>query len=151
MSWYLVKTSFRKALTAKHFFDVLDVKSYVPCTQIKNKDNTFKKTPVLTGYVFVYFLNKIDFDIINQNPFTKDVIRRNSVPLVIPDAQMELMITHVESLYNKNDFNAYSRGDIITINHGSLKGVNGRVIELRNNKIYLQIDSLSAQVEIQYS
>jgi len=32
-----------------------------------------------------------------------------------------------------------------------LKGVNGRVIELRNNKIYLQIDSLSAQVEIQYS
>ena len=64
---------------------------------------------------------------------------------------MELMITHVESLYNKNDFNAYSRGDIITINHGSLKGVNGKVIELRNNKIYLQIDSLSAQVEIQYS
>ena len=149
MAWYIVKTTYRKTLAAKDYYDLLGVDNYVPTAIILKKG---KKTPkvLLPGYVFISFKNNIDYNIINSNPFTSDVIRKSNVPLVIPDNQMQVMIDHVESNYNKNDFTSHQIGDSIQISHGTLEGISGNIIEIKNNKIYLQIDSLQAKVEIQY-
>ena len=150
MPWYLVKSNYRKTLAAKDFYDFLGLKSYVPTIVLTNKKNIAKRRVLLPGYVFINFKNKIDYNIINSNPFTSDVIKKNNAPIVIPDDQMQSMIDHVESNYNKNDFSSQHIGDTIEISHGALEGLSGKIIEIKNNKIYLQIDALKAKVEIQY-
>jgi len=150
MAWFIVKTKYRKTLAAKDFYDFLGVENYVPTALISNKGKKLKPKVLLPGYVFINFKNYIDYNIINSNPFTTDVIRTSILPLVIPDNQMQAMIDHVESNYNKSDFTSHHIGDSIQISHGALEGLNGNIIEIKNNKIYLQIDSLQAKVEIQY-
>ena len=150
MVWYVVKTNYRKTLAAKEFYDSLEFKNYVPTILLSNKKNKAKRRVLLPGYVFINFKNKIDYNIINSNPFTSDVIKKNNAPIVIPDDQMQSMIDHVESNYNKNDFSSQHIGDTIEISHGALEGLSGKIIEIKNNKIYLQIDALKAKVEIQY-
>ena len=148
MIWYLVKTSFRKTIQAMDFYNSIDVECYAPCHNVKTSNKKVKLSPLLPGYVFVKFQNKIDYNLVNLNPFTKDVVVYNYKPIAIVHSQMQRMINHVESIYNTNHFSNLSKGDLITVNHGKLEGVTGTIIEIRNNKIYLNIDSLPARVVI---
>jgi len=151
MNWYLIKTGYRKTISAMEFFRSIDVECYVPLHEEKSSKGQLKIKPLLNGYIFVQFKNTIDYNLVNQNPFTKDVVVYNSKPIIIPESQMQIMINHVGSIYNDEHFSNVSKGDSIIVNHGKLQGVRGTVIEIRNNKIYLNIESLSAKLEINYS
>ena len=150
MNWYLIKTKYKQTLKAYDYFNHLGINCYVPCQIIKRKKIT-KRIPLLNGYVFISFYNTIDYNLVNINPYSTNIIRKNGQPILIPEQQMRLMINHIESIYRQKDFKARNVGDIIKINTGSLTGLKGQIIEIRNNKIYLQIESLSAKVEIQYA
>ena len=108
-------------------------------------------TKASNGYVFISFNETIDYDLVNLNPYSTSIITKNGQPILIPEEQMRLMIDHIESRYSHKDLKSRNVGDFIEINTGSLNGLTGQIIEIRNNKIYLQIESLSAQVEIQYA
>jgi transcription antitermination factor NusG len=151
MSWFLINTTYRKTVAAMDFYNSIGVKCYVPLYNEKLSKGQLKRKPLLNGYIFVHFQNKIDYNLVNQNPFTKDIVVYNSKPIVIPLSQMQIMINHVESIYNDSHFSDFSKGDSIIVNHGKLQGLSGTVIEIRNNKIYLNIESLSAKLEIKYS
>ena len=150
VKWYLIKTKNKQTLKASDYFSLLGIECYVPCkTDISKRGS--KRIPLLNGYVFISFKEKIDYDLVNLNPYSTNIITRSGQPVLIPEEQMRLMIDHIESIYRQKDFKARNVGDIIKINTGSLTGLKGQIIEIRNNKIYLQIESLSAQVEIQYA
>ena len=151
MSWYLIKTRSKCTLKANDYFNRLEVKNYIPVRRSITTQNKIKITPLFPGYVFIKLPFKLDYDLINLNPYTTDVIRKNSTPIVIPDDQMDIMIKHVDSIYNNNDFKTYNSGDHISIEYGTLEGLKGQVIEVKNNKIYIQIDGLSAKVSIEYN
>ena len=148
MTWYLVRTAFRKTIQAMDFYNSIDVESYAPCYKVKTSNKKVKINPLLPGYVFVKFQNNIDYNLVNLNPFTKNVVVYNNKPIAIIQSQMQRMINHVESIYDINHFYNTSKGDLITINHGKLEGVTGTIIEIRNNKIYLNIDSIPGRVVI---
>ena len=150
MKWYLIKTKNKQTLKAYDYFSLLGIECYVPCkTNISKRGN--KRIPLLNGYVFISFNKTIDYDLVNLNPYSTSIITKNGQPILIPEEQMRLMIDHIESRYSHKDFKSRNVGDFIEINTGSLNGLMGQIIEIRNNKIYLQIESLSAQVEIQYA
>ena len=151
MTWYLIKTACRKTISAMDFYNSIGVECYVPFFKVKLTEQKESRKPFLSGYIFVQFQNKINYDLVNLNPFTKDVVVINSKPIEIPQSQMQIMINHVESIYNNDHFANVSKGDLIKVNHGKLQGVSGTVVEIRNNKIYLNIESLSAKLEINYS
>lgn len=147
MSWYVIKTKPYKTLKAKLFFDTLDVESFIPCYGIlSNQINSGR--PIITGYVFVRFYQVLNYTLINQNPFTSDVLKNGITPIEIPDQQMELMINHIKSLYKKKDFHKYLPGDIIEISHGVFTGVKGKVIEIKKNKIYLYLNASLSKLSL---
>ena len=151
MAWYLIKTLHRKTIFAMDFYNTIGVECYVPFFKVKLSTSKECRKPFLSGYIFVQFQNKINYDLVNLNPYTKDVVIINSKPIEIPQSQMQIMINHVESIYNNDHFSNVAKGDLIKVNHGKLQGVTGTVIEIRNNKIYLNIELLSAKLEINYS
>ena len=63
----------------------------------------------------------------------------------------ELIVNKSTTNIMNNDFKTYNSGDHISIEYGSLEGLKGQVIEVKNNKIYIQIDGLSAKVSIEYN
>tara|TARA_B100001093_G_scaffold519017_1_gene606026 strand:+ start:1368 stop:1823 length:456 start_codon:yes stop_codon:yes gene_type:complete len=150
MKWYLIKTKNKQTIKAFDYFNIIGVKCYIP-HQITIEKRRKKLIPLLNGYVFISFNDKIDYDLVNLNPYSTNVITKNGKPILIPEEQMRLMINHLESRYNSNDFKSHTVGDLIEINSGSLNGLSGQIIEIRNNKIYLQIESLSAKIEVKYS
>ena len=151
MAWYLIKTSHRKTISAMDFYNSIGVVCYVPVSKVTLSATKEIRKPFLSGYIFVQFQSKINYDLVNLNPYTNDVIVVNSKPIEIPQSQMQIMINHVESIYNNDHFANLSKGDLFKVNHGKLQGVSGTVVEIRNNKIYLNIESLSAKLEIKYS
>lgn len=151
MPWYIIKTNYRKTLLAHEFYQLNSLKSYIPTKRVKLENGRSKINLLLKGFVFLYFKDGINYNLINQNPYTSDVIRYNSKPIEIPELQMETMINHVESVYGDKHFSNLKKGDYIIVNHGILQGVKGKIIEICKNKIYLNINSLSATMEINYS
>ena len=151
MNWYLIKTAYRKTISAMDFYKSIGVECYVPFSKVRLSTGKDSRKPFLSGYIFVQFQNKINYNLVNLNPFTKDVVVINSKPVEIPPLQMQIMINHVESIYTNDHFSNVTKGDLIIVNHGKLQGVSGTVIEIRNNKIFLNIESLSAKLEINYS
>lgn len=151
MAWYLIKAAHRKTISAMDFYKAMDVECYVPYYKDKTSTGKESRKPLLRGYIFIHFQNKINYDLVNLNPFTKDVVFINSKPVEIPHSQMQIMINHVESIYNNDHFSNLTEGDFIRVNHGKLQGVRGTIIEIKKNKIYLNIESLSAKLEIKYS
>ena len=72
MSWFAAKTKFKGEFKALDFFKSIGVKSYVPYFKTKRvwSDRIKKVTvPAISGYVFFY-LPKINYELVNINPFT---------------------------------------------------------------------------------
>ena len=128
----------------------MGVESYYP----KKSDDRSKQNdvPIIRGYLFVRWENKpFSYPVINQNPFTKDVLKDNNVPIEIPNEQVELMQKHVSSLYEQADFAAYQEGDLIQINFGLFNGHRGKIIEVNKNTITLYLSTSNSKVSIQYN
>ena len=77
MSWFAAKTKFKGEFKALDFFKSIGVNSYVPSYKTKRvwSDRIKKVTvPAISGYVF-FELSKINYDLVNINPFTKNIVK----------------------------------------------------------------------------
>lgn len=80
MNWYAIRTKTKKEKHAKDYYSKLGVEAYVPTYTTKRVwSDRIKKTkaPAITGYLF-FRLKKIDFDLVNLNPYTTNVVRAGS-------------------------------------------------------------------------
>ena len=145
--WYIVKTKRFKTMDAYFVFNNLGVDCFVPSFLKKTKKGLVK-TPLITGYVFVKLPEKIQYGLINRNPFTTDVIKVGNKAVVVPEIQMNTMINHLESIYKNSDFERYEAGDIIEISHGLFQGISGKIIEIKNNKIYLYLEATGSRLSL---
>ncbi len=77
MSWFAAKTKQKGEFKALNYFISIGINSYVPSYITKRvwSDRIKKVTvPAISGYVF-FELTKIDYGLINLNPFTKNIVR----------------------------------------------------------------------------
>ena len=91
MSWFAAKTKYKGEFKALDFFSSIGVNSYVPSYTTKRiwTDRIKKiRVPAITGYVF-FELNRVDFNLINLNPFTKNIVRDiDGMPAVIKNKEI---------------------------------------------------------------
>ena len=76
MKWFAIKTKAKNEFKARDFFSSFDIESYVPFFKTKRVwSDRIKKinTPAMPGYAF-FKLNKLDYNLINLNPYTKSVV-----------------------------------------------------------------------------
>ena len=97
MCWFAAKTKKRSEFKAFEFFNSVGVNSYVPSYKTKRiwSDRTKKVTvPAINGYIF-FELNKLDYNVLNLNPFTKNIVRNISgEPAIIKDCEIK-RIRHI--------------------------------------------------------
>lgn len=146
MKWYVMKSKFKKEFYAKEFFKSMSIDSYVPYFNYNNGKSNKKKIAI-PGYVFVS-LKKFEYKLINVNPFVGDVLKDHRGVIEISDEEISVMKKHLTSSYDQSDFDGFKIGDNIEITHGHFNGYKGQLVEKRNNKVIINLNSLSIQLVI---
>ena len=145
MSWFAAKTKHRGEFKALNFFNSIGINSYVPSYQTKRiwSDRVKKVTvPAINGYIF-FELPKLDFTLININPFTKNIVKKaNGSPAIIKENEIATMKRHLsgESLKSKKSL---FDGQNIKICSGPFVFKKGTVNKVGDNKVVVNLESLN--------
>lgn len=147
MNWFVVRTKPKHEFKAQDYFKSLMVQTYIATTPML-KSNKYKiPKVVLPSYIFTR-LEKLDYNLINCNPFTRDVLKISGKPALISDKEIQVMQKHLTSSYDGNDFYNVTVGDLYSIPHGMFSGQTGEVVQKTKNKISLLLKSLGVVITI---
>jgi len=141
-----MKSKYKREFYAQNFFNDLNIDSYVPFFEHYNGKSKNKKVAI-PGYIFVS-LKKFEYKILNSNPFVGDVLKDHNGVIEVSDNEISIMKKHLSSTYEYSDFDDFNIGDNIVITHGQFNGVRGQLVERRNNKVIINLISLSIQLII---
>ena len=145
MSWFAAKTKQKGEFKALNFFISMGINSYVPSYVTKRvwSDRIKKVTvPAISGYVF-FELNKIDFNLINLNPFTKNIVRSiDGMPAVIKNEEIKTLKDYFDGKLVVSNVNLV-QGQRVKINSGPFIFKNGTVNKTSCNKVVINIDSIN--------
>jgi transcription antitermination factor NusG len=132
------------------YFTKCGVNAYVPeYTDIRQLSDRIKKarTPAISRYVF-FELPKINYDLINLNPFTKNVVKAFGRPINIKDQEI---LSLKEALKNYTVDNCFQFGDSVKIENGPFKNKIGKVDGVSENHIFLLINTIKVRLSLSSS
>ena len=145
MSWFAAKTKHRGEFKALNFFNSIGVNSYVPSYQTKRiwSDRIKKVTvPAINGYIF-FELQKLDFNLINVNHFTKNIVKKaNGTPAIIKENEIATMKRHLNGESFKSKKNLYD-GQNIKICSGPFMFNKGTLNKVGDTKVVINLESLN--------
>ena len=153
MSWFAAKTKQKGEFKALNFFISIGINSYVPSYVTKRvwSDRIKKVTvPAMTGYVF-FELNKIDFNLINLNPYTKNVVRGiNGLPAKIKDEEIVILKKHLNGEVISNGVDL-QEGQKIKVSSGPFVFKKGVINKISCNKVIISIESINISLVLNKS
>ena len=153
MNWYAVKTKTKKELLAKDYYSAIGVEAYVPTyTTKKVWSDRIKKIKVsaIPGYLF-FKLNKIDFDLVNLNPYTTNIVRTSSgKPAVIPPNEIECLKKYLSGSEETNK-SFLTVDDVVSVGSGPFCSEIGVVEKFIQNKALVLLKSLNIKLIVSTS
>ena len=148
MNWYAVRTKTKKEILAKDYYSKLGVEAYAPTYTTKRFwSDRIKKTKVsaIPGYLF-FKLKKIDFDLVNLNPYTTNVVRTSSgSPAVIPQNEIDCLRKYLSGNEDKKEA-FMSVDDIVSIGSGPFCSERGVIEKFIQNKALVLLKSLNIKL-----
>ena len=150
MCWFAAYTKSRSEFKALDYFTKCGVNAYVPeYTDIRQWSDRIKKarTPAISRYVF-FELPKINYDLVNLNPFTRSVVKAFGSPIKIKDQEI---LSLKEALKNYTVENRFQYGDSVKIENGPFKNKIGKVDGISENHIFLLINTIKVRLSLSSS
>ena len=142
--WFVVYTKPQQELKVAMELSVMGITNYCPTiTLVKQYSDRKKKVnrPLLSSYVMVQLEEKE-----RQKVFACTGIVRYlfflGKPAVVSASDITLMQDHLNGVYNDSKVTILCVGDSHTITQGPFSGVSGRVVEINNSKVKLELASL---------
>ena len=151
MKWFAIKTKAKNEFKARDFFSSFDIESYVPFFKTKRVwSDRIKKinSPAMPGYAF-FKLNKLDYNLINLNPYTKSVVKdTNGMPAVITENEISVLKNYLNGVRSNDKFFNYDVGEKVKIISGPMIYKNGVVEKINNKTVTITLKSLNIKVVI---
>ena len=147
MCWFVAYSKSRNEFKAANYFDKCGINSYVPSFEEKKEwsDRVKKvKVPAISGYVF-FELNKLDYTLVNLNPFIRNVLRQNGKPITITAKEIETLKTALSGFNIAKNVNS---GDNVKILTGLFKNKTGLVDCIDNQTLTLLINSIKVKLSL---
>ncbi len=153
MSWFAAKTKQKGEFKALNFFNSMGINCYVPSYVSKRvwSDRIKKITvPAINGYIF-FELNKIDYNLINLNPFTKNIVRDiGGKPAIIKNEEITSLKDYFDGKLMRSDVNLV-KGQRVKINKGPFIFKKGTVNKMSYNKVIISIESININLVLNKS
>ena len=147
MSWFVAYSKTRNEFKALDFFKKLGVNAYVPAfTEKREWSDRVKKVlvPAISGYIF-FETNKLDYNLVNSNPFLKNVLRRHGKAISICSKEIK---TLKEALNGYSESNEIKTGDSVKILSGAFKNRMGLVDCIDSNNLSVLINSIKITLSL---
>ena len=147
MKWFVAHTKFRGELKAQESFNALGVNSYVPVYEEKREwSDRIKKitTPAISGYIF-FQTEKINYALVNLNPYLKNVLRRFGKAVEIKSSEIDAMKNCLKNYTDSISFNA---GDSVKIMSGCLKNKEGIIETIDGSFLTLLVNSIKVKLSL---
>ena len=147
MKWFVAHTKFRGELKAQESFNALGVNSYVPVYEEKREwSDRIKKTttPAISGYIF-FQTEKINYTLVNLNPYLKNVLRRFGKAVEIKNSEINEM---KNCLKNYTDSISFNTGDSVKIMSGCLKNKEGIIETIEGSFLTLLVNSIKVKLSL---
>ena len=146
-NWFALYTRSRYEKSLHEEMVMRGVESYLPLKVEKKQWSDRVKVieePLLRGYLFVKVSNREYFDVLNSTGAVRYVAFEGKAAS-IPEKQIQDLkqfVTNYNDTLNVTR-DRVSKGDLVKIRNGLLKGVHGEVVEIRGKKrIVLRFKSL---------
>jgi len=153
MCWFAAKTKRRAEFKAQEFFISTGVNSYVPSFKTRRIWSDRIKNvivPAISGYVF-FELDKINFNTLNMNPFTRNIVRDNSgKPAIIKDSEIKIIKDQLNGV-NINSVDSFETGQKIRIQSGPFIFKEGIINKTSYNKVMISLESININLVINKS
>jgi transcription antitermination factor NusG len=153
MNWYAVRTKQKKEMAAKEYYSALGVEAYVPTYTTKRAwSDRIKKINVsaIPGYLF-FKLNKIDFDLVNLNPYTTNVVRTSSgKPAVIPPNEIDCLKKYLSGSEQTSE-SFLTVDDVVSVGSGPFCSETGVIEKFIQNKALVLLKSLNIKLIVSTS
>ena len=147
MCWYVAYSRPRSEFKESDYFNKCGINSYVP-SYIENKQwsDRVKKTLVtaISGYIF-FETDKLDYSLINTNPFLRNVLRKNGKALTIRQEEIQAL---KEALRGFSVSKEIKPGDDIKILSGAFKNMSGLVDFVDNKSLSVLINSIKITLSL---
>ena len=150
MKWFVAHTKFRGELKAQESFSALGIKSYVPVYEEKREwSDRIKKTttPAISGYIF-FQTEKINYALVNLNPYLKNVLRRFGKAVEIKSSEIDAM---KNCLKNYTDSISFNTGDSVKIMSGCFKNKEGIIDAIEGSFLTLLINSIKVKLSLDHN
>ena len=147
MKWFVAHTKFRGELKAQESFSALGVNSYVPVYEEKREwSDRVKKTttPAISGYIF-FQAEKINYALVNLNPYLKNVLRRFGKAVEIKRSEIDAMKNCLKNYTEEDSFNT---GDTVKILSGCLKNKEGIIETVEGSFLTLLVNSIKVKLSL---
>jgi len=148
MSWFVAYTKPRAEFKAQIFYSKTGIVSYVPTfSEERQWSDRLKKVkrPAISGYVFIK-LAKLEYSLINSNPFTRNLVKNDGVAVEIENKEIDVLKNALEKgLGKKTDF---ACGDLVSIQSGPFKNKRGVVELIENNAIVLLLNKVKVKLSL---
>tara|TARA_X000001036_G_C20500729_1_gene733732 strand:- start:388 stop:864 length:477 start_codon:yes stop_codon:yes gene_type:complete len=153
MCWFAAKTKSRAEFKALEFFNSIGINSYVPSFKTKRIWSDRIKNvivPAISGYVF-FELNKLDYNVLNNNPFTKNIVRNISgKPAIIKDSEIKILKDHLNGVQIKSVDN-FETGQRVKIQSGPFVYKKGIINKTSYNKVIINLESININLVLNKS
>ena len=150
MKWFVAHTKFRGELKAQESFNALGINSYVPVYEEKREwSDRIKKitTPAISGYIF-FQTEKINYALVNLNPYLKNVLRRFGKAVEIKSSEIDAMKNCLKNYTDSISFNA---GDSVKIMSGCLKNKEGIIETIDGSFLTLLVNSIKVKLSLDHN
>ena len=148
MSWFVAYTRPRAEFKAQNFYSKMGIVSYVPAfSEERQWSDRLKKIkrPAISGYVFIK-LDKLGYELINSNPFTRSLVKSDGVVVEIQNKEIDVLKNALDKgLVTKADF---ACGDLVYILNGPLKNKKGMVELIEKNTIVLLLNRVKVKLSL---
>ena len=148
MIWYAIHVRPKCEIKATHYFEKLGVKSYVPLISKPFKKNNKVKhllRPLINGYIF-FKIAKLDFKLINTNPFTKSIVLNYGKPAIIQEEEIQILKDYLSpSTENKSILQA---GMNVRVENGVFAGRDAQIIEQRSDNVIIILKDLQIKITL---
>ena len=145
MCWFAAYTKPRSEFKALDYFTKCKINAYVPeYKELKQWSDRIKKTrtPAISGYVF-FELNSLNYELLNSNPFTRNIVKSFGGPVIISDKEIRLLKSALKNYTEKKDFQF---GDSVKIHSGPFKNKLGKVDGVDENHITILLNSIKVKL-----
>lgn len=147
MPWYVLYTKPRNEKKVAQLLSGKGIEVYCPVKEeIRQWSDRKKKVlePVFTSYIFV-FLNdyKEEHLPVLTTPGSVRFLWWNKKPGVVQDKEIQAIKDFLSNYKNAEISKEVNKGQVVTISEGPLKDASGTVLQVKGNKVYLLIKTLS--------